>query len=454
MGALFSPLRRGSGYRHRRDRIVRRQEMIRAHATNFAGKRKDRSVGIDHTANGKEAEFLIILPDQADLGGADALATKEEKGRYVRDALWTKAETTQGPLLNWLRGQNVEHRSYYIVNMIWVKGSRDVALALAARPDVARLEGNPQIQNYREEPPAIDETAEPNTPTAVETGINYTKAPLVWATGFTGQGVVVADADTGFRWDHNALKNKYRGWNGAAANHDYNWHDSIHTGGGTCGANSLAPCDDFGHGTHTLGTMVGDDGAGNQVGMAPGAKWIGCRNMDQGAGTPARYIECMEFFLAPYPVSGTPAQGNPSLAPDVTSNSWGCPASEGCSITSLQAAVEAQRVRGHHDGGGGRKFRLVLFDRLRSAEFPRGVLHRGRVEQRRRHDRLFQQPRTGDRRRESALEAGYRCARHRCSFHISDLDYILRKHEWHFHGHAARGGRRRPPALGPPGTPP
>ena len=230
--------------------------------------------------------------------------------------------------------------------MIWVKGSREVALALAARPDVARLEGNPEIQNYRDEPPAVDETAEPNTPTTVETGINYTKAPLVWATGFTGQGVVIADADTGFRWDHNALKNKYRGWDGVAANHDFNWHDSIHTGGGSCGANSLVPCDDFGHGTHTLGTMVGDDGAANQVGMAPGAKWIGCRNMDQGAGTPARYIECMEFFLAPYPVGGTPAQGNSSLAPDVTSNSWGCPASEGCSTTSLLAAVEAQRSAG------------------------------------------------------------------------------------------------------------
>ena len=42
--------------------------------------------------------------------------------------------------------------------------------------------------------------------------------------------------------------------------------------------------------------MIGDDGAGNQVGMAPGAQWIGCRNMDQGNGTPARYIECMEFL--------------------------------------------------------------------------------------------------------------------------------------------------------------
>src|SRR6187551_1962857 len=79
---------------------------------------------LDRTAYGKDAEFLVILPDQADLTGADALSTKSEKGRFVRDALWTKAETTQAPLLNWLREHNVEHRSYYIVNMIWVKGSR------------------------------------------------------------------------------------------------------------------------------------------------------------------------------------------------------------------------------------------------------------------------------------------------------------------------------------------
>src|SRR5207249_676537 len=85
---------------------------------------------------------------------------------------------------------------------------------------------------------------------------------------------------------------------------------------------------------------------GNQIGMAPGAKWIGCRNMDGGNGTPARYIECMEFFLAPYPINCTPNEGDPSKAPDITINSWGCPASEGCSANTLQAAVEAQAAAG------------------------------------------------------------------------------------------------------------
>jgi subtilisin family serine protease len=223
-----------------------------------------------------------------------------------------------------------------------VRGNLDVALALASRSEVARIEGNPEVHNN------VDERAEQSSalPETIETGVTNTRAPEVWALGFNGQGVVLAGADTGYRWTHNALKPHYRGWNGSTANHDYNWHDSIHTGGGVCGADSPQPCDDDGHGSHTMGTSVGDDGAGNQVGMAPGAKWIGCRNMDQGDGTPARYIECMEFFLAPYPVNGTPAQGDPTKAPHITTNSWGCPPSEGCSAGSLQQAVEAQRAAG------------------------------------------------------------------------------------------------------------
>jgi subtilisin family serine protease len=300
---------------------------------------------MDKTASGNVAEFLVVLADQADLSGAAALRTKEEKGRFVYETLYNKAKATQGPILAWLQERKIEHRAYYIVNMIWVKGDLNIAMALASRADVARVEGNPQISNVPE--PPVDETpAETNEITAVEQGINYTRAPQVWAMGFTGQGVVVAGADTGYRWDHTAIKGKYRGWDGATANHNYNWHDSIHSGGGSCGANSPAPCDDHGHGTHTMGTIVGDDGGTNQVGMAPGARWIGCRNMDQGNGTPATYIECFEFFLAPYPIGGTPAQGDPTKAPHVTSNSWGCPPSEGCSANTLQAAVEAQRAAG------------------------------------------------------------------------------------------------------------
>ncbi len=301
---------------------------------------------MQHTAGDKQAEFMIILGDQADLSGAALLKTKKEKGRFVRDALWNTSQATQGPLLKWLAERKLEHRSFYIVNAIWVKGRFDDAMAMALRKDVARVEGNPQVRGLPESAAAVEAPAQLNAPATVEPGIAYTHAPSVWAEGFFGQGIVVGGADTGIRWTHNALKPHYRGWNGVTASHDFNWHDSIHSGGGVCGPNSPAPCDDSGHGSHTIGTAIGDDNAGNQIGMAPQAQFIGCRNMNVGVGSPASYTECFEWFLAPYPVGGNPSQGDPDKAPDITTNSWICPSSEGCSPTTLQAGVEAQRAAG------------------------------------------------------------------------------------------------------------
>ncbi len=299
-----------------------------------------------HTADGATAEFLVVMADQANLSRAEKLSTKLEKGRYVYETLYRTAQNTQASIVQWLRERGIEYRSYYIVNLIWVKADRATALALAARSDVARIDGNPRIHAIPDRPGTPEIASQPDQPNAPGSNITYVRAPEVWAMGFTGQGIVVGGQDTGYDWTHPALQPHYRGWNGSTANHDYNWHDSIHSGGGVCGANSSQPCDDTDHGTHTMGTAIGDDGGTNQIGMAPGAKWIGCRNMDQGNGTPATYLECFEFFLAPYPVGGTPAQGDPSKAPDVTNNSWGCPPSEGCNAASLLTAVQAQRAAG------------------------------------------------------------------------------------------------------------
>jgi subtilisin family serine protease len=299
---------------------------------------------IQHTLSGQQAEFFVVLADKANLNGAAVLPTKAAKGRFVYQTLRNKAQSTQAPILEWLRERNIEHQSFYIVNAILVRGTRQIAQALAARPDVARVEGNPEIHNNLPQPEQVQESS-PGAPATIEPGIQYTHAPDVWALGFMGEGIVVATADSGARWTHNALKPHYRGWDGQNADHDYNWHDSIHDSvGNPCGNDTTEPCDDAGHGSHTTGTMIGDDGAGNQIGMAPGAKWIGCRNMDQGNGTPARYIECMQWFLAPTRIDGS--DPDPTKAPDITNNSWSCPTSEGCSFDTLQDAVEAQAAAG------------------------------------------------------------------------------------------------------------
>src|SRR5881275_3027889 len=132
----------------------------------------------EHTANGQQTEFFVVLADQADLSQAAALQTKAEKGRYVYNTLLNKSLTTQGPILQWLRERGLDHQSFYIVNAILVKGTRDVAETLADRPDVARVEGNPHIQNHFPQPEAVDE-APPyvQRPATIEPGINYVHAP-------------------------------------------------------------------------------------------------------------------------------------------------------------------------------------------------------------------------------------------------------------------------------------
>jgi len=280
----------------------------------------------------KKTEFLVFLAEQADVSGAAALKLKHEKGAHVHQRLTETAHRTQAPILKLLKARHLEHRPFWIVNMIWVRGTQADIQLLSQRSDVLRIVANPSI--HFQEPLLAPAPATVNAPASVEWNIAHVHAPDLWALGYTGQGVVVGGQDTGYQWDHPALINHYRGWDGTNADHNYNWHDAIHgldphnSGDNPCGYDSPVPCDDHGHGTHTMGTMVGDDGAGNQIGMAPGAKWIGCRNMERGWGNPASYAECFQWFLAPTDLSGQ--NTNTAMAPDVINNSWYCPAEEGC----------------------------------------------------------------------------------------------------------------------------
>ncbi|MGB3716920.1 MAG: S8 family serine peptidase, partial [Candidatus Promineifilaceae bacterium] len=247
----------------------------------------------------------------------------------------------QPPVIAALNSIGVEYRSYWVANMIWVRGDISVIEAMARRPDIAHIYANPTVQ--LDSPDRFDSPDEGLT--SIEWNILKVNADDVWALGYNGQGAVVGGQDTGYDWDHPALKNQYRGWDGNNVDHNYNWHDSIHNGGGSCGADSSEPCDDHNHGTHTMGTIVGDDGGSNQIGMAPGARWVGCRNMDQGYGTPTTYAECYQWFIAPTNLNDE--NPDPSKAPHAINNSWSCPTSEGCTDPNvLLAVVDAVRAAG------------------------------------------------------------------------------------------------------------
>jgi subtilisin family serine protease len=265
------------------------------------------------SASGR-ATVLVKLGEQADLSAAAKIEDWNERGWAVYRALSATARSTQQPLLDQLRsaesaGEASKIRSFWIVNVISVEASRDTIDALAATPGVASI-----LPALKLEAPILQPAERVAVPDTVEWGITKIRAPEVWSTyGAEGGGVIVANVDTGVQFDHPALVRQYRGnLLGGNFDHNYNWYDPT-------GA-SAVPVDGNGHGTHTMGTEVGDDGGSNEIGVAPGARWIaafGCCPSNEAL------LEAQQFMLAPTDLAGN--NPDPGLRPHVLNQSWGGP---------------------------------------------------------------------------------------------------------------------------------
>lgn len=286
---------------------------------------------IEQMENTGQSDFFIVLSEQADLSGAAKIYDKTDKGRYVFKQLRAVSERTQPQLIHDLDLGKQDIQRFHIQNMILVRnGNPDQLITAANNPQVRQIHANDKFVFKNDQPMAFDANEPTDTP---EWSLSHIGITDVWAEGYDGTGIVVANLDTGVDWDHPALKSHYRGWDGSTASHDYNWHDTSTS----CGA---TPCDTGDHGTHTMGTMVGEDPSGvNQVGGAPGAQWIACAPLEDAAG----FHECFEWFLAPYGYGQSPGQGLPAKAPDIVNNSWGWPVGGGDyqyapDIDALQAA--------------------------------------------------------------------------------------------------------------------
>ncbi len=264
------------------------------------------------SAEDGRANFVVVLGSQADLKGAQAITDWQSRGEYVYNALRGHAEASQQGLRRMLQENGASYHPLSIINAVIVHGG-DLALVnrLAARSDVAQIIANRAIAVE-----ALVEAPTPPPPTT-EWNITMVNAPLVWNDyAVRGEGIVVAEIDTGTQWDHPALVDQYRGWNGTTADHNYNWFDPY-------GQSPDVPADTQGHGTHVMGTMVGYDGGENQIGMAPGAQWIACKGGDDVSGylLTDELLQCAEWILAPTDLQGENPM--PSLRPHVVNNSWG-----------------------------------------------------------------------------------------------------------------------------------
>ncbi|WP_369370482.1 carboxypeptidase regulatory-like domain-containing protein [Promicromonospora sp. Populi] len=288
----------------------------------------------------KTADFWVVLAEEADLSAAKNIADWDERGQYVYDTLTSTAKTSQASLVKELDAADADYESFWISNRILVEdGTLELADELAASAKVEQISETVQLGLV--EPIKRVPTGDVGTQ-AVEWGLDAINAPEVWAQGYTGAGITVSNIDTGAQYDHPALADKYRGLqaDGTVVN-DYNWQD-------TSGSAEL-PFDDNGHGTHTMGTMVGDDGAGNQIGVAPDAEWIATNGCDSCSDV--ALLESGQWIVAPTRTDGS--DPDPSQRPNVVNNSWGYTAAGTIDdwYSDTTAAWEASGVFGTWSAG-------------------------------------------------------------------------------------------------------
>jgi subtilisin family serine protease len=245
----------------------------------------------------------------------DALSNKSfssrtERSQAVYDALTSRAQQSQAKLLRLLstpsisdKFQFVNVKSFWITNQISIESaSGEFINHLASMDEISRIHENVIVHLHHPiEHQVVDDP--PAAITANQWGVERVQAPGAWALFNASVPITVANIDSGVRSTHQILRASYK-------NDGHSWYDAIR--------GYPTPNDDNGHGTHTMGSIVGSDG----YGVAPGALWIACKGLDStGAGYADTLFACGQFVICPTLPNGQ----NPdcSRTANIVSNSWG-----------------------------------------------------------------------------------------------------------------------------------
>lgn len=268
----------------------------------------------DSEVEGQEERIpvLVTLADRVDVA-AIAAPDRHARRAALVEALRAKAISSQAALRELLEQSGAtDVEPLWIVNGVAAKVTPELARALATFPGVASV----TLDSAMQAPAASAGAA--SSPGWNLSAIN---APYMWSLGYSGSGVVVANMDTGVDVNHTDLKPRWRGGSNS-------WYDPY--------KGTTAPYDAIGHGTQTMGLMVG----GSSIGVAPGATWIAAKIYDDTGTTTVSVIhKAFQWLLAPSGVAGGPD------APDVVDASWGLSGVNACDDT-FQADFEALRVGG------------------------------------------------------------------------------------------------------------
>ena len=266
---------------------------------------------------------IVVLRDQANLADLASQPLSAQKKRAVVSRLRARAASTSPEVEAVLtrRGLGGELRleaRYWIFNGLAVSASPAALQELAALPQVKAILPNTVVY-----PPVVEPASGPPQPNLTQIG-----APDMWAAGYRGQGVVVASLDTGVDVTHPDLAAQWRGGSNS-------WYDPY-------GQHPITPTDTAvsgGHGTETMGVMVGGDLSGTSIGVAPAAKWIAAKIFsDTGTADSVHIHLAFQWVLAP--------GGNPADAPQIVNSSWDYPPSQVHCYLEYQPDLESLRAAG------------------------------------------------------------------------------------------------------------
>lgn len=285
----------------------------------------------------EQMDIIILLADKVDV---EALRKQFDANRTsipVRTEttirlLKQKANATQPNLIHALSNFGVSQdqiQRYWIVNMLKVKMKPGEVIPLVNLDEISYLDINGALELDEFTTESCEDRVEGITAiNGIEPGLAAINAPAMWALGYTGFGSKALSIDTGVEDTHPAIANNYEGLFSSNA---LAWFDF--SGG------SDAPNDCDGHGTHTVGTMLGLDRVTNDtIGVAFDATWLGSKAIC-GFGS-ADNMASFQWAIDPDGDSTTTAD-----MPTVICNSWQDPSASGSQCggmyQSLFDAVEA-----------------------------------------------------------------------------------------------------------------
>jgi subtilisin family serine protease len=267
----------------------------------------------EQLAQNGQANFFVRMIEETDLSAAYGMSDWNARGWYVYNTLKATADRSQAGVIATVTARGLRYQSFWINNSVFIYGGTSALVdELAARPDVAEIRADREIPLPEITPAEVAENLE-----VLEWNISRINADDVWLLGYTGQTIVVGSIDTGALYTHEAIVNQYRGnLGGGSYDHHYDWWDPDFA--------FAAPTDNNGHGTHTMGTIVGGDGSGplaNDVGVAIGARWITAQGCDSSSCATSDLTSSAQWINCPTRVDGTVPDCN--QRPRVVNNSWG-----------------------------------------------------------------------------------------------------------------------------------